>query len=118
MNTFNIPESAIKTPLLSLVTVGVLCGAAAIADQAGPSFIAETVSFKGLDLATVQGQQIAQERVHQLARTLCERVADPTDMSHHANYLACVDATVAKAGASLQALINNQSTAQFARAEK
>jgi UrcA family protein len=118
MNTFNIPKSAIKTLILSLVTVSVFGGAAAIADQVGPSFIAKPVSLKDLDLSTVQGQRIAQQRVHQLARTLCERVADPTDMSHHANYLACVDATVARAGARLQALINNPSIAQFARAEK
>jgi UrcA family protein len=117
MNTFNTPKSAIKTLLLSLITVGVFGGTAAIADQVGPSSLTKTVSLQDLNLSTVQGQQIARERVDKLARMLCDKVADPTDMSHHTNYLACVDATAAKAGASLQALINKQSTVQFARAD-
>lgn len=117
MNTFNIRTTVIKTLMISLLTAGAFGGAAAMADQVGPSSLTRTVSFKDLDLSTVQGQQIARERVHQLARTLCQQVADPTDMSHHANYLACVDATVGKAGVSLQALINKQSTAQFARTD-
>jgi UrcA family protein len=116
MNTFNTPKSAKKALLLALITVGG-GGAAAIADQVGPSSLTKTVSLQDLDLLTVQGQQVARERVHQLARTLCDRVVDPTDLSHHANYLACVDATVAKAGVSLQALIYKQSTKRFARTD-
>jgi len=116
MNTVNTPKSAKKALLISLITVSGWGAAAAIADQVGPSSLTKTVSFQDLDLSTVQGQQVARERLHQLAGTLCDRVADPTDLSHHTNYLACVDASVAKAGVRLQALINKQSTAQFARA--
>jgi UrcA family protein len=117
MNTVNTPNTAIKTLLLSLITVGLFAGTAAIADQVGPSTLTKKVRFDDLNLSTVQGQQIAQDRVAQMARTLCSEVADPTDMSHHANYLACVDATVAKAGARLQALISRQSTTTLARAD-
>lgn len=116
MNTSKTPNRPIKSLLVTLIFLGVLGGAAAMADQVGPSSLTKTVNFQDLDLSTVQGQQIARERVHQLARVLCDKVADPTDMSHHTNYLACVDATVAKAGDSLQALINKSSNAQFARA--
>jgi len=115
MNTVNTPKGAKKTLLISLIAVGGCGGAAAIADQVGPSSLTKTVSFQDLDLSTVQGQQVARERVHHLARVLCDKVADPTDMSHHTNHLACVDATVDKAGGSLQALINKQSTARFAQ---
>ena len=117
MNTFNTPKSAITPLLASLVTLCVFGGTAAIADQVGPSSLTKTVNFQDLDLSTVPGQQIARERVHHLAGMLCEKVADPTDMSHHTNYLACVDATVAKASESLQAVISKQSTAHFARAD-
>jgi len=114
MNTFNTPATTIKAVLMSLISVG-LFGGTAFADQVGPTSLTKTVRFDDLNLATAQGQEVAQERVQQMARRLCDQVADPTDMSHHANYLKCVDATVAKAGVSLQALINKQSTAQFAR---
>jgi UrcA family protein len=117
MNTFNTGKSAIKTLLISLIAVGAFGGATAIADQVGPSSLTKTVNLQDLNLSTVQGRRIARERVDKLVRTLCDRVADPTDMSHHRNYLACVDATVGKAGNSLQALINKQSTEQFAQAD-
>jgi UrcA family protein len=117
MNTFNTPTTAIKAMMISLISVGLLGGAAAMADQAGFNTRSKTISFSDLDLSTVQGQQIAQERVHQLARTLCDQVADPTDMSHQTNYVACIDATVAKAGESLQALVNKRSAAKFARSD-
>ncbi len=117
MNTFNTPTAAIKTVLISLITVGLFGGTAAIAEQVGYSTRTKTVSFEDLDLSSAQGQQIARERIRKMAGTLCAQVADPTDMSHHTNYLACIDATVAKAGVNLQALINKQSAAQFARAD-
>jgi UrcA family protein len=101
--------------LISLIAVGVFGGVAATADQVGHSISSKTVSFGDLNLSTVQGQQIARQRVHQLASALCTRVADPTDMSHHTNYLACIDATEAKASVSLQAIVEKRSSAQFAR---
>jgi UrcA family protein len=117
MNTFKTPTTAIKAMMISLISVGLFGGAAAMADQAGLGTRSKTVSFNDLDLSTVQGQQIAQERVHQMARTLCDQVSDPTDMSHQTNYVACVDAAVAKAGVGLQALISKHSTAKFARSD-
>ena len=111
------PKSAIKTLLSSLIAVCVFGGPAAIADQVGPSSLTKTVNFQDLDLSTVPGQQIARQRVHRLAGSLCEKVADPTDMSNHTNYLACVDATVAKAADTLQALIKERSNVKFARAD-
>jgi UrcA family protein len=125
MNTINTPPTAIKAPLISMITValismttvGLFGGAPVMADQTGYNTRTKTVTFADLDLSTVQGQQIAKERVHQMARTLCSQVADPTDMSRAYNYVACINAAQAKAGVSLQALIEKQSTAQLARAQ-
>jgi UrcA family protein len=117
MNTVKTSKTAIKTFLMSVLGFGLFAGAAVNADQIGPSTLTRTVRFDDLNLATVHGQQVAQERVAQMARTLCDKVTDPNNLSHHGNYLACVDAAVAKGGASLQALISRQTTATFARAD-
>jgi hypothetical protein len=55
--------------------------------------------------------------VHEVARTLCSRVADELDVSHHENYIKCIDTAVAKAGEQLQALLNRQPGSQVARAD-
>jgi UrcA family protein len=55
------------------------------------------VSIKGLDLSMPEGARAARERLRQAARKLCAQVADELDLSHHANYVACVDQSVAKA---------------------
>jgi UrcA family protein len=116
MNTFET-TTAVKALLISLVALAGFGAAAAMADQVGNSISSKQVSLTDLDLSTVQGQQIARERVRHMAHTLCAQVADPTDLSHHANYLACLDTTLAKAENSLQALVANQSTARFASAD-
>jgi UrcA family protein len=55
------------------------------------------VPIAGLDLSKPQGARAARERLRQKARKLCAQVADELDLSHHRNYLACVDESVAKA---------------------
>jgi UrcA family protein len=55
------------------------------------------VSVADVDLSSPKGIQVARARVDATARRLCLQVADPRDRSTHANYLACVDATVAAA---------------------
>ena len=84
------------TTLLALCVIGsadALAGAEVDASVARSS----KVSIAGLDLSTPQGARIARERLRQTARKLCAQVADELDLSHHANYLACVDDTVAAA---------------------
>jgi len=117
MNTFKTPTTTIRTVMLSLITLGLCGGTAAVADQVGFSTRTKTVSFDDLNLSTMDGQQAAHARVEKLARVLCSQVADPTDLSHHSNFVACVDAAVGKAGANLQVLINQKSGAHFARAD-
>jgi UrcA family protein len=55
------------------------------------------VSIADLDLNTPRGAEAARKRLDQVARHLCQQVADEGDLSKHANYLACVDETLAKA---------------------
>jgi len=58
---------------------------------------AETVSLADLDLSTPEGARAAHERLHQVASTLCFAVGDPSDLSHVANFYACVDDAMARA---------------------
>jgi UrcA family protein len=97
-----------------MLSIGMLGGAAAQADQPR---ISQQVKLSDLDLATADGQQRAQARVHEVARTLCSRVADQLDLSHQQNYVKCIDTAVAKAGEQLQALINRQSASKLAQAD-
>jgi UrcA family protein len=119
---------AMKTTMLSLgstsrlaaimmLSIGMLGGAAAKADQLTSDSRSQQVKLSDLDLSTADGQQLAQARVHEVARTLCFRVADAFDMSHHENFIKCVDTAVAKASEQLQAVLNHQLASKLARAD-
>ena len=55
----------------------------------------KTVSVADLDLSTAEGMQAAQTRLGKMAKKLCARMEDPDDLSHHENFLACVDQSMA-----------------------
>jgi UrcA family protein len=88
---------------------------AAVADQISGDMRAKQVSLADIDLSTVEGQRAAHERLHQAARQLCSHVADELDLSHQANYLACIDMAMAKAERSLQAMASRSGADLFAR---
>jgi UrcA family protein len=83
----------------TLLALGVTGSANALAGSEVDASVARSakVSIAGLDLSTPQGARAARERVRQTARKLCAQVADELDLSHHANYVACVDQSVAQA---------------------
>ena len=56
-----------------------------------------TVSLTDLDLSTAQGMSAAQTRISKMVKRLCTQVEDPDDLSHHENFLACVDQSMANA---------------------
>jgi UrcA family protein len=60
-----------------------------------------TVSLADLDLNTEKGMQAARERLLKTARKLCFRVMDLGSLSHHTDYLQCVDVTMTAALAQL-----------------
>jgi UrcA family protein len=78
---------------LALISLCIVFMTAAIAKQL-PAHAADAialVSLADLDLSTEQGMQIARERLDQTARRLCKQVVNPWALSHHTQYLRCVD---------------------------
>jgi UrcA family protein len=95
---------AARTLSVTAVLLGFLGAEAAMADPQSLQTRSKSVAVGDLDLTTVRGQQIAQERIHQMARRLCSQVADELDLSQQANYVKCVDAAMQSAGQTVQAL--------------
>ena len=94
--------SCLKAHILT-TTLLALCVLASGVTVAGPETDtapvtrSAKVSLADLDLSTPEGARAARERLRQTARHLCARVADEFDLSHHENYVACVDEALAKA---------------------
>jgi UrcA family protein len=51
---------------------------------------AAPVSIADLNISTLEGQLLAQDRVRSKARTLCNRMFDPLDLGPHEHYVQCV----------------------------
>ena len=96
------PASCLKAHIRT-ATLLALCALASGITVAGPKTDtapvtrSARVSLADLDLSTPEGARAARERLRQTARHLCNRVADELDLSHQANYVACVDETLAAA---------------------
>jgi UrcA family protein len=96
---------------LALMSLCMVLFTAAIARHA-PAQAADAVaivSLADLDLATEKGMQTARERLDETARHLCKQVIDPWALSHHAQYLRCVDEAVT---AALERLHSQELVAQ------
>jgi UrcA family protein len=96
---------------LSLVATGLLAwGSAAPAAAADSPDAVHTkqVRLSDLDLSTAAGQASAHERLLQMARRLCTEVEDLDDLSHHANFVKCVDGATASTLATLDAMIRSK----------
>jgi UrcA family protein len=84
----------------ALLALCALTSASAVAGSqtgAAPVTRSAKVSLADLDLSTPDGARAARERLRQTARRLCGQVADSLDLSHQANFVACVNETLAKA---------------------
>jgi UrcA family protein len=89
---------------LALLGLCITLMTAAIAKQL-PAQAAEpsaTVSLVGLDLSTEQGLKTARDRLLVAARQLCGKVVDPWSVSHHPDYVNCVDSATADAMGQIQ----------------
>jgi UrcA family protein len=94
--------------VMSLVATGLLAwgGAAPVAAADSPDAVhTKQVSLSDLDLSTVAGQASAHERLLDMAHRLCTEVEDLDDLSHHANFLKCMEAATASTGPHLDAMI-------------
>jgi UrcA family protein len=94
--------SSCHKPIIGTTTLLALCvigsGDALAGSEVDASVTRSSkVSIAGLNLSTPQGARAARERLRQTARKLCGQVADELDLSHHENYVACVDKSVARA---------------------
>jgi UrcA family protein len=101
--------------MMTAVALFLGSGSSAMAAEHSDDARSKKVILTDLDLSTSEGQRIAYERLHQMARTLCSQVADEFDLSHQANYVACVDSAMAMAGARLQALVSQKASTMTAR---
>jgi UrcA family protein len=101
--------------MAAAMMVSVICATAG-----GPFVFADTpphdphaaasshLTVADLNLANAEDVAIARERIHQLARKLCGRVANPQSLSHQPDYVDCVADAMAKAEPRLQRLAAEQ----------
>jgi UrcA family protein len=100
--------SCLKAPIRTIALIA-LCALVSGVTLAGsktdnaPVTRSAKVPLADLDLSTPEGVRAARDRLHQAARHLCNRVADELDLTHQANYGACVDET--RAAAALRKVI-------------
>jgi len=90
-------QIAVRAATWITLCVAVCFGVTAHAAAGATPTASATVALSDLDLHTPQGLEAAGQRLHAMARTVCDRVADELDLSHHANFVKCVDDTVATA---------------------
>ena len=104
----NIPTSSLARAQtdsgfskLALISLCIVFMTAAISKQL-PAHAADAValvSLADLDLSTDKGMQMARQRLDETARRLCKQVVNPWTLSHHTQYVRCVDdATTAALG--------------------
>jgi UrcA family protein len=62
------------------------------------------VSLADLDLSTLEGADIARQRLDAMARRLCGKLASQRDLAYPQSYAACVHETLARALAQADAL--------------
>jgi len=101
VNPLILSSSDSSVAKLVLIGLCIVFMTAAIGKQL-PAQAAEAValvSVADLDLSTDKGMQAARDRVDETARRLCKRLINPWALSHHSQYLRCVDdATTAALG--------------------
>jgi UrcA family protein len=92
--TFAWRLAAAPLVLSAMMSIGAFAGTPS---GGSPVSRSAKVPLKGIDLSTPEGAHAARERLRRIARRLCSEVADDLDLSHHANFLACIDETVSVA---------------------
>jgi UrcA family protein len=88
------PYSKLALMALSSLVLIVAIGKQLPASAADQSAV---VSLADLDLSTDKGMQTARDRIHQTAQQLCGKVVNPWSLSHHPDYVRCVDDATAAA---------------------
>src|SRR5271167_2054270 len=93
-----ITQQTVRTAvMMAFCVLGPLTAMAQQPAPAAQETRSAKVSLAGLDLSTPEGMSAARERLRGGAVRLCSQVADELDLSHHANFLKCVDSAVTSA---------------------
>jgi len=97
--------------ITAATVVSLLCGmagaSAIFADNVSNDpydAVSSKLTVADLDLANPTDVAIARERIHQLARKLCDRVEDKLSLSHQPDYVRCIADAMAKTEPRLQRL--------------
>jgi UrcA family protein len=91
----SLPIALQTTALIALLA---LAPCAAMAEPAaGIESRASQVSLADLDLSTTVGVRAVRDRLHQIARRLCSQIPDSQQPSRQANFIACMNDTLADA---------------------
>jgi UrcA family protein len=84
----------------ALLALSSMVPPAALADQPATG-ASETrmarVALADLDLSTLEGARVAQDRLQEAARRLCAQLAESRDVGRSWHLRACIDATLASA---------------------
>jgi UrcA family protein len=90
-------QAVLTAVMMASCVFGPLTALAQQPAPTAPESRSTNVSLAGLDLSTPEGMSAARERLRNTADRLCSQVVDELDMSHHANFIKCVDAAVTSA---------------------
>jgi UrcA family protein len=87
----------ICAPILIALCVATSVSVTAYAATGATPTASARVTLDDLDLNTPLGLETARQRLHAMARNVCDRVSDDLDLSHQPNFVKCVDDTLANA---------------------
>jgi UrcA family protein len=85
------------TALITLLALAPWAAMAQPPAAAGIDWRASQVSLADLELSTPAGVRGARDRLHQVARQLCSQLPDSQNPSRQANFIACMNDTLADA---------------------
>lgn len=96
------------------LTLALTAAAVTLTSAAAPAFAGEvvrkttTVSYKGLDLNTIEGQKLLEQRVEIAARRVCDYNARPTATHQRREARNCLAKARANAREQVAAIIEDQ----------
>jgi UrcA family protein len=94
-------RSILRLSMVSTVlALGMTVGSGATAAEPQASSI--HVRLSDLDLTTIAGRQVANDRLRNAARTVCIKVSDPEDVGNSIHIAACMDRVMASTGVVLE----------------
>ena len=110
----NISATSIRRVAVSSSLVVLAMTAWCVATASGLAESTMHVQLADLDLASPGGRQIAKDRLHQAAVTVCSGVSDQLDLARRDHVIACIDRLMPKASLALAQLVAQRESIQVA----